>query len=120
LLNIWSVIIGLFMVAVGLTGIVAPTDLVTIAQNSTTPAAAYVLAALLIVIGVVLIRASRTAGIPIVIQVVGILAVIGALVVPIFGARLVEWWAAQGPQVIRLTSLVKMAVGAVVVFAANP
>jgi hypothetical protein len=120
LLNIWSLIIGLFMGAVGLAGIVAPTDLATIAQNATTPAGAFLLAAIMLVLGVVLIRASRTARIPIVLQVVGVVVVVGALAVPVVGERIVNWWVAQGPQFIRLTSVVKIAVGAAVAFAANP
>jgi len=120
LLNIWSIIIGLFTVAVGLAGLVAPTDIGTIAQNATTPAAVWVLAAIVIVLGTVLIRASRTARIPVVIKAVGALAILSGLAIPFVGAQIVNWWADQGPQMIRLTSVIKMAVGAAVVFAANP
>ena len=120
MLNIWSIIIGLFMAAVGLAGLVAPTDIGTIAQNATTPAAAWVLAAFVIVLGSLLIRASRTARIPILIKSVGAIAILGALAIPFAGAQIVNWWVDQGPQMIRLTSVIKMAVGVAVVFAANP
>ena len=120
MLNIWSILIGLFMVAVGLLGLVAPTDIGTIAQNATTPAAAWVLAAFVIVLGTLLIRASRTARIPAVIRAVGAIAILGGLAIPFAGPQVVNWWVAQGPQVMRATSVIKMAVGAVVVFAATP
>ena len=120
MINIWSILIGLFMVAVGLAGVVAPTDVGTIAQNATTPAAAWVLAAFVIVLGTLLLRASRTARIPIVVKAVGAIAILGGLAIPFVGPQLVNWWVDQGPQMIRLTSVIKMAVGAAVVFAANP
>ena len=118
-MNNWSIIIGVFMVAVGLTGLVAPADVGTIAENATTPAAAWVLAAFVIVAGTLLIRASRTARIPIVIKSVGALAILGGLAVPFVGPQIVTWWVAQGPGMIRATSVIKMAVGVAVVFAAN-
>ena len=120
MLNIWSIIIGLFMVAVGLAGVVAPTDIGTIAQNATTPAAVWVLAAFVIVLGTLLIRASRTARIPIVIKAVGAIAILGGLAMPFAGPQIVNWWVDQGPTVIRAASIIKIAVGAAVVVAANP
>ena len=120
MLNIWSLMIGLFMSAVGLAGIVAPTDVATIAQNATTPVAVWVLAVIVLAIGVVLVRAAATARIPIVVRAVGILAIVCAVALPVFGPRLAEWWAGQSPDVIRLTSLIKIVAGAAIAFSANP
>ena len=119
-MNIWSIMVGLILVAAGLTGLVAPNDVGTIAQNSTTPAAVWVLAALVIVAGALLVRASRTARVPIVIKSVGAIAIVAGLVIPFVGPQFVEWWVAQGPQVMRLTSVISMAVGAAVAYSANP
>ena len=47
-------------------------------------------------------------------------AALAALALPIFGPRVVEWWVAQGPDVIRLTSVIKIVVGAAVAYSANP
>ena len=120
LLNIFSLIIGLFMVAVGLTGLVAPTDLGTIAENATTPAAVWGLAAVVLVMGIVLLRAGAAARIPIVLRAVGVIAIVGAIAMPLVGSQMVTWGVGQGATLIRLTSVVKMAVGAAVAFAANP
>jgi hypothetical protein len=51
-------VVGLSIIATGLAGIVAPGVLVTIGQHSVTPAGLYVVGALRIVIGLVLLGAS--------------------------------------------------------------
>ena len=51
---------------------------------------------------------------------IGILAIVCAVALPVFGPRLAEWWAGQSPDVIRLTSLIKIVVGAAVAYSANP
>jgi hypothetical protein len=120
LLNIFTLIIGLFMIAVGLTGVVAPTDVGTIAQNATTPAAVWALAALVLVAGIVMLRAAGTASAPMVIRIIGVIAVIGAVLLPFEGGRLVNWWVGHGPAFIQMTGVVKIVVGAVVAATANP
>ena len=66
------------------------------------------------------VREEGASEFPIVVRAVGILAIVCAVALPVFGPRLVEWWAGQGPDVIRLTSLIKIVAGAAIAFSANP
>jgi hypothetical protein len=123
-MNIMAMVIGLFLAAIGLTGVVAPTDLGTIAQNASTPTSVYITSIVRLAVGIVFLKAARGARFPNVLRAFGIFAILVAIAAPLIGVgrdeALVNWWVDQGTQVINLTGAALMIVGGFLAYSAIP
>ena len=82
-----SLLVGLLIVVLGLVGIVVPGALVTIGMKSVTPIGLYVVAALRVVIGLVLLGASSASRMPRTLRVFGVVALVGGLATPLLGVE---------------------------------
>jgi hypothetical protein len=120
-------VVGLCISAVGAVGILAPSDLVWLAQHFVTSGAFYVIAAVRIAFGLILISVASASRAPKALRVMGyvilILAITTALtgLVAIGRARgAIEWWLQQGSGVFRLTGVLILALGGFVAYACAP
>jgi hypothetical protein len=118
-----TVLIGLFVMVVGVVGIAAPSTLLRAADYATTPVGLYAAAALRIGIGIVLILVAPTSRAPKVIRVLGAIAVGAGVITALVGVdrvrAMVAWEAAQGTTLIRLGAVLALVFGGFIVFAVS-
>ena len=116
-----TVLIGLFVALVGVVGVAAPSALLSAAQYSTTPGGLYVLAALRIGIGIVLIQVAPSSRAPKTIRALGAIGVAAGVITALVGAdrarAVLAWEIAQGTTLIRIGALLALAFGSFIVFA---
>ena len=120
-------IFGLGIAAVGATGIFAPSALVWIGAHFTTSGPFYVLAAVRIAFGLILLRVAPESRLPKALRVLGGIivllglgaAVAGLVALPQARAS-IEAWQHAGPTVERLTSIAVLALGSFVAYACAP
>jgi hypothetical protein len=120
-------VFGLCIIAVGAVGIIAPSGVAWIAQHFVTSVSFYVLAAVRIAFGLILISVASASRAPKALRVLGyIILVLGITtgltgLVAIERARVtIEWWLQQGPGLVRLTSVFILALGGFVAYACAP
>jgi len=120
-------VFGLCISAVGAIGIFAPSGLVWLAQHFVTSGAFYVIAAVRIAFGLILISVASASRAPKALRVIGyvilILGITTALtgLVAIGQARgAIEWWLRQGSGVFLFTDVLIMALGGFIVYACAP
>jgi len=116
--------IGLFIAGVGVAGAVTPDGLLAVARYAATPAGLYVVAALRVSVGFVLLRAAAASRVPKTLPVLGCIILVSGLITPLLGADrarvILDWWSSQGPAVIRLWAGLAFAFGVFVTFAVTP
>ena len=116
--------IGVLMAAVGILGVVSPDALLAIVSYSATALGLWVVAALRVAVGLVLVRAASRSRAPRALRVLGFVVLVAGLITPFFGverARVVlEWLTARGPGLTRLWGAVAIAFGASIAYAAAP
>jgi hypothetical protein len=120
-------VFGLCILAVGAVGIVVPSSLVWIAQHFVTSGPFYVIAAVRVAFGLVLISAASGSRAPKalrvlgwVILILGITTVLTGLLTVGRARATIEWWLQQGPGVVRLTGVLILALGGFVAYACAP
>jgi hypothetical protein len=120
-------VIGLCILTVAAVGILAPSVLVWIATHFVTSDAFYLLAAVRVAFGVLLISVASASRAPTALRVLGYVIVIAGVTTALTGllaigrARAsIEWWLQQGPGVVRLTGVAVLALGGFVAYACAP
>ena len=113
--------IGLIIGAIGLVGVVAPSLLLEAGQSLLTPTGLYIVAALRIAIGLVLVRVAPDSRTPKILRIVGVLIIIAGVLTPFFGVErsraIFDWWSSQGLMFMRLGAGVAVAFGLFIVYA---
>lgn len=120
-------VFGLFVVTVGVVGMLAPSSLVWIAQHSVTSGAFYLIAVVRLAVGLALISAAPASRAPKALRIVGYVIVAAGLATALTGlvgmerARtIIGWWLDRGAGIIRVTSVGLIAFGGFVVYACVP
>lgn len=118
---------ALVIVAVGAVGIVVPSGLLWVAQYSLTSAAFYLIGALRVGLGLVLVAAASASRAPRALRILGYLILVAGIATLLTGmvamerARaIIEWWLQQGSGLIRLAGLFVVALGSFVAYACAP
>ena len=116
--------IGLFVAALGVLGIAAPEGFLRTAAYFQTPPGIYLAAVIRVVIGVVLFGAAPESRAPKTLRVLGAIITLAGLLTPLIGLwggrAILDWWAAQGPRLLRVWGLVAVALGVFIVSALVP
>ena len=119
-----ALLIGLFLVAIGMCGVAAPHGLLTAVRFVLTPRGLYLVAAVRVVFGVILLLAAPSSRTPRVLRLLGFIMLVAGLTTPFFGvdrARvMLDWWSARGPAFMRVWAGLAVAFGAFVVYAVAP
>lgn len=118
---------ALLILAVGAAGIVVPSGLAWIARHSATTDALYIIGAVRVALGFMLIAVAKTSRAPralralgYIILIVGVATALTGMVAIEGGTALIDWWLQQGPGVARLTSALVMVLGCFVAYACAP
>lgn len=120
-------VFGVCILAVGAVGILVPSSLVWIAQHFVTSGPFYVIAAVRVAFGLVLISAASASRAPKALRVLGWVILIFGITTVLTGLLAVgraratiEWWLQQGSGVVRLTGVLILALGGFVAYACVP
>jgi hypothetical protein len=116
--------IGILAISVGIIGVISPTSLIAVGYHALNSFALYVVAAVRIGIGVVLILAAAGARMPKTLRVLGTVILLAGLATPFVGVErargMLDWWAGNGSLFLRLSLCVAIAIGAFILYAVNP
>jgi len=119
-----ALLVAVFIICVGVTGIFMPESLLSIRQYVVTPKGLYAVGALRVGIGLVLMMVARVSRLPKTLRTLGAIVFVAGLATPIFGvdrARAVlDWQATQGTALIRIGAVLAVLAGAFVAFAVRP
>jgi ABC-type uncharacterized transport system permease subunit len=120
-------VFALCIAAIGVVGFFAPSVLVWAARHSDTAGAFYVIAAVRIAVGLLLVSVASSSRRPKVLSAIGYVIVIAGIATALTGlfameqARsLIAWWLQQPSGVLRFTAVVVAAVGGFVAHACAP
>jgi len=117
-------IIGLLIAAMGILGIAAPSVPLQVAQSLLTPSALYIVAAVRVCFGLLLVWVAPGSRAPIALRVLGVLIVIAGVITPFFGVErsraVVDWWSSQGAAFMRVGMGFAVVFGLAIVYAVAP
>ena len=126
-MNTLAMVVALLVATVGALGMLAPSSLVWIGQQSLTSTAFYCIAAVRVAFGLLLISVAQSSRWPKGIQVLGYVIVIAGFVTALTGllamerARaIIEWWLQQGSGAVRLAGALVAALGSLLAYACAP
>ena len=123
-MRLLALLVALLMALIGLTGIVSPETLADVGRHAVTPVGLYVVAAVRIGIGIILLLAAPVSRAPRTLRIVGIFAIIAGLATPLVGVetsrRVLDWWLAQGFVCVRLLAGIAVVLGGFLVYALAP
>ena len=118
---------GLCIASFGAIGILAPSGPLWIAQHFVNSGVFYVIGAVRVAFGLVLISVASVSRAPKTLRVLGCLILIAGITTALTGlvamerARaIIEWWLRQGSEVVRLTGVLILAIGGLVAYACAP
>ena len=123
-MQLLALLVALLISLVGLTGVVSPETLAALGRHALTPVGLYVVAAVRIGIGVILMLAAPISRAPRTLRVLGIIAIIAGVATPFIGIepsrRVMDWWLAQGYIHLRLHAGVAVVLGGLLAYAVTP
>jgi uncharacterized membrane protein len=116
-----AVILGLAIAVVGALGVVAPSVLLEFGRSLQTTNALYVVVAVRIVFGAVLLWAAKHSRMPRILRVLGALIIIAGVITPFLGIErsraMFDWWSSQGAGFTRAWAIAAIAFGLFIVYA---
>jgi hypothetical protein len=120
-MRIAALLVALFAIVVGVVGIFTPNSLMTIGRYVVTPVGLYVIAAVRVAIGLVLMLVAPISRVPRTLRVVGAVVLVAGLATPLFGVErtraIFDWASTQGTALIRVVAGLVLATGGFVAFA---
>jgi hypothetical protein len=123
-LNVAVMMIGVAVAGLGLVGLVAPAQLLDFGRSLLTETGLYVVAAVRIAFGLLLLFAARLSRMPRTLRVLGIVIIVAGLTTPLFGVErsiaMFNWLSAQAPALVRVMATFAIAFGTLVVYATLP
>jgi len=119
-----SGLVGVLALLIGVWGVLAPGRVTELVSRFASAGGLWFAAAVRLVFGLGLWFAAPASRAPLLLQVLGVIALIAALVLPFLGVdrfkSLIEWWTKLSPTAVRLNCLLAVAVGAAVLWALLP
>lgn len=120
-------IVALVIMALGAVVIFVPSCLEWVAKQAVTSNALYVIAAVRVAFGLILISVASVSRAPKTIRVLGYLILIAGVATAVMGLvaaerfrDIVEWWLQQGMGILRLAGVVALGLGGFVAYACAP
>ena len=114
-------IFGALITLIGLVGIVVPRYFIEVIGNWEAESRFIAAVGIRMVMGVICLSAAPASRMPVVVQVIGIIAIVAAAVALLVGLerlnRLVEWWLGRPPIVVRMSAAFAAGFGVLLVFA---
>jgi hypothetical protein len=123
-LNMAAMIIGLAVAGLGCVGLLAPSLLVDFGNSLLTETGLYIVAAVRVAFGLLLLFAARLSRMPRTLRAIGVVITIAGLLTPLFGversAAMFNWFSGQGPGLVRVVAVFALALGGFILYAATP
>ena len=119
-----SGLLGVFTLLMGVWGVLVPARLADFVTRFSSKGGLWFAAGIRLVFGLALWFAAPASRAPLLLQVLGFVALVAAAILPFVGVdrfkRLIDWWTALSPNAMRFNSLFAVAVGAVILWALLP
>ena len=119
-----SGLLGVFTLLMGVWGVLVPARLADFVTRFSSKGGLWFAAGIRLVFGLALWFAAPASRAPLLLQVLGFVALVAAVILPFVGVdrfkRLIDWWTALSPNAMRFNSLFAVAVGAVILWALLP
>jgi hypothetical protein len=116
-----ALLVALFIMVVGIVGVVAPDRLMAAGRYVITPVGLYAIAALRVGMGLVLMLVAPTSRAPKTLRAVGAVVLVAGLATPLFGVdrarAIADWGATQGTALLRGAGGLMLAIGSFIAFA---
>ena len=120
-MKLLGLLFALLIICIGLSALIAPHRFLSATEYTVTPNGLYVVAALRVGVGLVLLGAASASRMPKTLRVFGIIAVVAGmatLVVGVERARAIfNWSSVQGPSLLRVWGVIALAVGCLIAYA---
>jgi uncharacterized membrane protein YwaF len=120
-------IAALLIAAFGFVGLVAPAIPVGLAHHAATAGVFYIIAAIRVAFGLLLISVAPSSRAPRTIRILGWIILIAGIITAITGTvaidqarTMIEWWTQQGTALLRLTGAILMVFGGFIAWACAP
>ncbi len=114
-------IVGALAAVVGLMGLANPKVIVNLVKYCEGPMRFRLAVGVRLVMGVVFLIAAPACRLPVVVQVLGVIAIVAAFVLLIVGQKrldtFITWWLSRPPAVVRVAALFALAFGALLIYA---
>ena len=114
-------ILGVLAAMIGLMGLANPKTIVGLVEYWRGPTRYYVAVGVRMVLGVIFLVVAPSCRLPILVQVLGVISIVAAIVILIAGQErldsFISWWLKRPPGVIRVSALFAFAFGILLVYA---
>ena len=114
-------LLGVLIVAVGVIGVIIPRAIIRWVADFPSRPRYWFAVVIRFVLGVFLILAAPFRRIPLVEQIIGVIAIAAAIALLVMGPTrldtLINWWLGRGPWLMRVSCTVAMAFGALLIYA---
>ena len=116
-------VVGAIIAGAGIVGILAPSVVFGFGSSLLTPAALYVVAAVRVVFGAILVWVAPVSRMPKTVRVLGIVIIVAGVLTPLIGVErseaLLRWWSSQDPLLVRALFVLPIVLGVFLVYVAN-
>ena len=120
-MRVLTLFVALFIMVVGLVGVFTPDSLITVGRYVVTPIGLYVIAAVRVGVGLLLILVARISRAPRTLRVFGAVVLVAGLATPLFGVEraraILDWEATQGTALVRVIAGLLFVIGGSIAFA---
>jgi hypothetical protein len=115
---------SLLIVGLGVMGLASPARTVGLARNFASPPRLYFATAVRVLMGVALFLAAPSSRTPEPLRTIGIVVVAASVTIPFLGLerilRLVDWWSAKGPALVRAQAAFALVLGLLLAYTLLP
>jgi hypothetical protein len=122
--NFLAMALGFVIAAIGVLGIAAPSALLEFGRSLQSASALYVLAALRVALGTILVWAAPDSRTPRTLRIFGVLIIVAGVATPFIGVErsraIFDWWSTQGTFFTRTWPATAVIFGLFVAYAALP
>ena len=112
---------GFIIAGIGVFGVAAPSAFLEFGRSLQTPNVLYIIAAVRVIFGAVLLWVAPVSRTPKILRVLGVLIVIAGVLTPFIGVErpraMLDWWSTQGPLFTRAWMGVALVFGLFIVYA---
>ncbi len=117
-------VFGLIVTAIGILGMAAPALLLDAMRFTQTSVGLYVVAALRVAFGLILIGVAATSRAPRTLRILGVFVVVAGTITAVIGVErahaIVDWWSAQGTAFMRSWAALAVILGLFIIYAVAP
>jgi len=114
-IKLLAMALGLVVAALGVLGVAAPSVLLEFGRSLQTSNALYIVAAVRVMFGVILLWVAPASRTPKILRVLGLFIIIAGVLTPFFGVErsraMFDWWSTQGPYFTRAWAMVAVVFG---------